>query len=99
VDYDPAVNNSNWQWCASTGCDAQPYFRIFNPWLQQRRYDRDCNYIKDWIPELLDIAPALLHSPNKLAEAEIPGYPAPIVDHVEESERAKEAYRKVTHDA
>jgi deoxyribodipyrimidine photolyase len=39
VDYDPAVNNGNWQWCASTGCDAQPYFRIFNPWLQQRRYD------------------------------------------------------------
>ncbi len=93
VDYDRAVNNGNWQWCASTGCDAQPYFRIFNPWLQQRRYDPDCIYIKTWIPELRDIAPALLHSPDKLKEAAIPGYPAPIIDHMIESKRAKKAYR------
>jgi deoxyribodipyrimidine photo-lyase len=93
VDYDHAVNNGNWQWCASTGCDAQPYFRIFNPWLQQRRYDRDCRYIKTWISELRDVAPALLHSPDKLKEAAIPGYPAPIVDHAIESARAKKMYR------
>ena len=95
VDYDRAVNNGNWQWCASTGCDAQPYFRIFNPWLQQRRYDPDCRYIKTWIPELQEIAPALLHSPDKLNEVTIPGYPAPVVDHAIESERAKKAYRTV----
>jgi deoxyribodipyrimidine photolyase len=45
IDYDPAVNNGSWQWAASTGCDAQPYFRIFNPWLQQKRFDLDCIYI------------------------------------------------------
>jgi deoxyribodipyrimidine photo-lyase len=52
VDYDPAVNNGNWQWAASTGCDHQPYFRIFNPWLQQKRFDPDCTYIRKWVKEL-----------------------------------------------
>ncbi|MGZ8875564.1 MAG: cryptochrome/photolyase family protein [Halobacteriota archaeon] len=99
VDYDRAVNNGNWQWCSSTGCDAQPYFRIFNPWMQQRRYDPDCRYIKTWIPELREIAPALLHSPDKLNEAAIPGYPAPIVNHAIESERAKKEYRTVAKGA
>ncbi|RPJ02846.1 MAG: deoxyribodipyrimidine photo-lyase, partial [Candidatus Aminicenantes bacterium] len=51
-DYDPCVNNGNWQWAASTGCDAAPYFRIFNPWLQQKRYDPEAVYIKRWLPEL-----------------------------------------------
>jgi deoxyribodipyrimidine photo-lyase len=46
VDYDPSINNGNWQWVASTGCDAQPFFRIFNPWLQQKKFDPDCIYIK-----------------------------------------------------
>ncbi|MCL4360936.1 DNA photolyase family protein, partial [Candidatus Dependentiae bacterium] len=56
VDYDVALNNGNWQWNASTGCDAQPYFRIFNPWLQQKRFDPKAEYIKKWIPELKDIS-------------------------------------------
>ncbi|MGA9080059.1 MAG: FAD-binding domain-containing protein [Halobacteriota archaeon] len=92
---DPAVNNGNWQWCASTGRDAQPYFRIFNPWLQQRRYDPDCTYIKAWIPELQAIAHALVHSLDNFKDKAIPGYPAPIVDHLAESSRAKEASRKI----
>lgn len=62
VDYDPAVNNGNWQWCASTGCDAQPYFRIFNPWLQQKKYDPHCTYIKKWIPELREYNNKIIHS-------------------------------------
>jgi deoxyribodipyrimidine photo-lyase len=95
VDFDRVLNNGNWQWCASTGCDAQPYFRIFNPWLQQRRYDPDCIYIKHWIPQLRAFVPTLLHSPSKLAKMAIPGYPTPIVDHAAEAERAKEAYRAV----
>jgi deoxyribodipyrimidine photo-lyase len=95
VDYDPAVNNGNWQWCASTGCDAQPYFRIFNPWLQQRRYDPNCTYIKAWIPELRAIAPALIHSLDKLEDRQIPAYPAPIVDHPKESSLAKENFRRI----
>lgn len=50
VDYDPASNNGGWQWSASTGTDAQPYFRIFNPDLQLKRYDKDYEYIRTWIP-------------------------------------------------
>ena len=57
IDYDPAVNNGNWQWAASTGCDAQPYFRIFNPWTQQKKFDPECTYIKKWIAELRDFPP------------------------------------------
>jgi deoxyribodipyrimidine photo-lyase len=66
VDYDPGVNNGNWQWAASTGCDAQPYFRIFNPWLQQQKFDPDCVYIKNWIPELVNIAPNTIHNLDKV---------------------------------
>jgi len=50
VDYDPASNNGGWQWSASTGTDSQPYFRIFNPELQLKRYDKDYEYIRTWIP-------------------------------------------------
>jgi len=50
VDYDPASNNGGWQWSASTGTDSQPYFRIFNPDLQLKRYDKDYEYIRTWIP-------------------------------------------------
>ncbi|MBF0594674.1 MAG: deoxyribodipyrimidine photo-lyase [Candidatus Omnitrophica bacterium] len=51
VDYDPAVNNGNWQWAASTGCDHQPYFRVFNPELQQKRFDPAFEYITKWVAE------------------------------------------------
>jgi len=51
-DYDPLVNNGNWQWISGSGADSQPYFRIFNPWLQSKTHDYDCKYIKKWIPEL-----------------------------------------------
>ncbi|MEP6684963.1 MAG: deoxyribodipyrimidine photo-lyase [Parafilimonas sp.] len=52
LDYDYAPNNGGWQWSASTGCDAMPYFRIFNPTLQAKKFDKDLKYIKKWIPEL-----------------------------------------------
>lgn len=51
IDYDLSANNGNWQWCASSGCDAAPYFRIFNPDEQQKKFDPDFKYIKKWIPE------------------------------------------------
>jgi deoxyribodipyrimidine photo-lyase len=54
VDYDPASNNGGWQWSASTGTDSQPYFRIFNPELQLKRYDKDYEYIRRWIPNYED---------------------------------------------
>ncbi len=95
IDYDPAVNNGNWQWCASTGCDAQPYFRIFNPWLQQKKYDSDCTYIKTWIPELKNIPSKLIHVLFKKNSPLIEGYPKPIVDHTKESVLAKRLYKTV----
>jgi len=51
LDFELASNNGNWQWCAGTGADAQPYFRIFNPYNQQEKFDKDFEYIKRWIPE------------------------------------------------
>ena len=90
VDYDPAVNNGNWQWAASTGCDAQPYFRIFNPWRQQERFDPDSEYIKRWVPELGNFSRKVI---NKLFNSDpVPGYPGPMVDHAEEKEVAENMY-------
>ncbi|MEX0940017.1 MAG: deoxyribodipyrimidine photo-lyase [Candidatus Babeliales bacterium] len=93
VDYDPAVNNGNWQWCASTGCDAQPYFRIFNPWTQQKKYDPDAKYIKQWIPELKNIDVKTIHQLYK-KNIFVKNYPKPIVNHDEEQKLAKELYKK-----
>ena len=91
VDYDPCVNNGNWQWAASTGCDAQPYFRIFNPWLQQQKFDPDCEYIYHWIPELKDCTAKLIHQWHKKHQ---PGfYPAPIIDHGYESQVTKARFK------
>jgi len=88
VDYDPAVNNGNWQWAASTGCDAQPWFRIFNPWLQQKRFDAECSYIKQWIPELTELPASVIHQWHKQS---IPNhaYPSTIVDHATQARQAK----------
>lgn len=91
VDYDPAVNNGNWQWAASTGCDAQPYFRIFNPWLQQKKFDPDAIYIHRWLPELHDLDTAEIHNLGKQRPENLE-YPAPMVDHAIESAKAKQSY-------
>jgi len=93
VDYDPAVNNGNWQWCASTGCDAQPYFRIFNPWLQQKKYDKDCIYIKRWIPELKNIPAKDIHAWYKAHEKYKNVYIKPMVEHDHESKLTKQIFR------
>jgi deoxyribodipyrimidine photo-lyase len=90
VDYDPAVNNGNWQWVASTGCDAQPYFRIFNPWLQQKKFDPDCTYIKKWVPELNSLSARQIHLSNEIKE----NYPYPMIDHQIESQKAKAMYKR-----
>lgn len=96
VDYDPCVNNGSWQWAASTGCDAQPYFRIFNPWLQQKKFDPKCEYIKKWIPELKNIDPKIINGwEKKSQEIEIKDYPAPIVNHSEERKITLQAFKKV----
>ncbi|MBY0110059.1 MAG: DNA photolyase family protein [Candidatus Babeliaceae bacterium] len=93
VDYDPAVNNGSWQWAASTGCDPQPYFRIFNPWLQQQKFDPECLYIKCWVPELASYSPQIINALST-GKIDIPNYPKPMVDHAKQSAYAKEMFLK-----
>ncbi len=96
VDYDPSVNNGNWQWCAGTGCDAQPYFRIFNPWLQAKKFDPQTKYIKKWLPELKDFSSEEIHNWDKLSERMSikDVYPKPCVNHAEEAEKTKLLFRQ-----
>lgn len=88
VDYDPSVNNGNWQWSAGVGVDKRP-LRIFNPWLQQEKFDPDCVYIKKWIPELknFSVKQILNHEKENLK-----GYYSPIVNHAIEQKIAKELF-------
>ena len=82
-DGDFASNNGGWQWCASTGFDSAPYFRIFNPTTQSKRFDENGEFIKKWIPELKDVPNKYIHEPYKfdgVIKANI-NYPTPIVDH------------------
>lgn len=79
LDFDLASNNGGWQWAASTGVDAQPYFRIFNPVHQSRKFDPDGAFIRRWVPELADLPGLDVHEPHRLGCP--PAYPAPIVAH------------------
>jgi deoxyribodipyrimidine photo-lyase len=99
-DYDLAANNGNWQWAASTGCDAQPYFRIFNPVTQSEKFDADGAFIRRHVPELAAVPGKRIHAPWTMTADEqraagcIIGrdYPAPVVDHATQRERALELY-------
>lgn len=95
VDYDPSVNIGNWQWVASTGCDAQPWFRIFNPWLQQQKFDSDCIYIKKWIPELESLSSKVIHSLDTKYPENI-DYPKPMIDHKSESIYTKKIFKEMS---
>lgn len=100
VDGDVASNNGGWQWSASTGTDAQPWFRIFNPVIQGRRYDPDGAYVRRWVPELAGVPTARIHAPWEMTTGEQAAagcrigidYPAPIVDHAAARARALTAY-------
>jgi len=96
VDYDVANNNLNWQWCASTAVDSQPYFRIFNPWLQQEDYDPDCIYIYKWLPELAKVKPEILHKWNEnWSKYKNINYPKPICNYEEQKEKALDMYKAI----
>lgn len=95
IDYDPAVNNGSWQWAASTGCDSQPYFRVFNPWLQQKKFDKHAEFIKQWVPELRSVSPEKIHTLFKLKDITPAGYHKPIVDHSLESKVAVARFKQV----
>ncbi|GIT97477.1 deoxyribodipyrimidine photo-lyase [Sulfurovum sp. TSL1] len=88
LDYDAASNILSWQWSAGTGIDPQPYFRIFNPYLQSKKFDKEAGYIKKWIPELRSIDAKKLHDENYLLNYTIEAYPKPIVVHKEASQNA-----------
>jgi deoxyribodipyrimidine photo-lyase len=94
IDYDPSVNNGGWQWSASTGCDAQPYFRIFNPWLQQEKFDPEAIYIKKWIKELEPFTPKEIHNIYKNPILKRQGYPLPMIEHAIEKKITEERYSK-----
>jgi deoxyribodipyrimidine photo-lyase len=91
VDGDLASNQHGWQWTAGTGTDPAPFFRVFNPVTQGRKFDPDGDYVRRWVPELRDIAGAAVHEPWKLADPPA-GYPPPIVDHAAERAVALERY-------
>jgi deoxyribodipyrimidine photo-lyase len=101
-DFDLAANNGGWQWAASTGCDAQPYFRIFNPVAQSEKFDPGGRFIRRYLPELARVADRHIHAPWAMAPAdqEAAGcvigrdYPAPVVDHARARKITLERYRR-----
>jgi deoxyribodipyrimidine photo-lyase len=102
LDFDLASNNGGWQWSASTGCDAQPYFRIFNPYTQSEKFDGEGEFIKKWCPELSGFSSKRIHNPAKadmLEQAEAKctlgkDYPFPIVDYSSSRQRALSMYKR-----
>jgi deoxyribodipyrimidine photo-lyase len=92
LDGDLAANNGGWQWVAGTGTDAAPYFRIFNPILQSKKFDPKGSYIRRWVPELADLDSPAIHFPTD-KDARPDDYPEPIVDHKAARERALIAYQ------
>jgi deoxyribodipyrimidine photo-lyase len=103
ADADLAANNGGWQWASSTGTDAAPYFRIFNPVLQSKKFDPDGTFIRSMLPALAKLPAAAIHEPWTLSplEAEALGfrlgrdYPEPIVEHAAARERALAFYAPV----
>jgi deoxyribodipyrimidine photo-lyase len=100
IDYELASNNGGWQWAASTGCDAQPWFRIFNPVTQSRRFDPQGRFIRRYLPQLARLDDAQIHAPWELGPIELEAagvtlgidYPRPIVDHAEAREKTLARY-------
>jgi deoxyribodipyrimidine photo-lyase len=81
LDYDKASNVLSWQWSAGTGVDPQPYFRVFNPYLQSKKFDKDALYIKKYLPALADVKPKFLYDEIYLQNITLSNYPKPMVDH------------------
>jgi deoxyribodipyrimidine photo-lyase len=102
-DYELASNNGGWQWAASTGCDAQPYFRVFNPVTQSRKFDPEGKFIRRYVPELARCSNEAIHAPWLMDAEEqrrsgvVIGrdYPAPVVDHAVQRRKALALYASV----
>ena len=102
-DFDLSANNGGWQWAASSGCDAQPYFRIFNPVTQSEKFDPEGKFIRRYVPELDRVPGKYIHAPWLLGRVEQESlgivigrdYPAPIVDHASAREETLARYAVV----
>jgi len=105
-DYDLAANNGGWQWAASTGCDGQPWFRIFNPVTQSERFDPEGKFIRRYVPELAKVPDKYIHAPWTLPEERRQAlgfklgrdYPAPLVDHAVARERTLARFKAIRSD-
>jgi deoxyribodipyrimidine photo-lyase len=106
-DYDLAANNGGWQWAASTGCDAQPWFRIFNPVTQSEKFDPEGRFIRRYLPELARVPDKFIHAPWTMGGIDQSAcrtkigvdYPGPIVDHASARERTLQRFGVVKNDA
>lgn len=96
IDGDYAANNGGWQWAASTGTDAAPYFRIFNPTTQGERFDKKGDFIRRWLPELREVPESALHQPQEWAKKNNKklDYPMPIVEHKAARKKTLEAFER-----
>jgi deoxyribodipyrimidine photo-lyase len=103
IDYDLAANNGGWQWASSSGCDAQPYFRIFNPVTQSEKFDPQGKFIRRYLPQLAGLSDKAIHAPWMAGDIELTSagvtlggnYPRPVVDHAEARERTLLRYAVV----
>jgi deoxyribodipyrimidine photo-lyase len=102
LDFDLASNSGGWQWAASVGCDAQPWFRIFNPVTQSQKFDPDGRFIRRYCPELSALANSDLHAPWLASPVDLQAagivlgrdYPLPLVDHATQREAALALFRR-----
>ena len=94
IDGDFCSNNGGWQWSASTGVDAAPYFRIFNPITQSEKFDPDGKFIKKFVPELIDCPSIEIHNPSKETRSSL-NYPEMIVDLKSSRLRAIDAFKSI----
>jgi deoxyribodipyrimidine photo-lyase len=102
IDFDFSANNGGWQWAASTGCDAQPYFRVFNPTTQSQKFDPEGKFIRRYVPELVSCCDQEVHAPWQLSSIKQQkmntknevDYPQPVVDHAESRLKVIDLYKK-----
>jgi deoxyribodipyrimidine photo-lyase len=105
IDFDLAANNGGWQWAASTGCDAQPWFRIFNPVTQSEKFDQQGKFIRKYVPELAACTDKEIHAPWVMSSARQRAlgleigrdYPQPVVDHAAQRERVLAMYKSASN--
>ena len=98
MDGDLASNNHGWQWVAGCGTDAAPFYRVFNPVTQGRKFDPDGDYVRRYVPELRSVPGGAVHEPWELPGGPPAGYPDRIVDHAAEREEALARYERSAPD-